>query len=81
MFYIANAAEAPPIPEHLSAECKDFVSKCLRYYYTGEFCVMVVRTCCIAILNCVFPFILKQNPSAREIQCAVAPEPQFHIGR
>ena len=31
MFYIANATEAPPIPDHLSPECKDFVSKCLRY--------------------------------------------------
>jgi len=30
MFYIANATQAPPIPEHLSPDCRDFVSKCLR---------------------------------------------------
>jgi len=30
MFYIANAVEPPPIPDGLSPECKDFISKCLR---------------------------------------------------
>ncbi|KAL4469526.1 hypothetical protein ABPG74_004779 [Tetrahymena malaccensis] len=30
MFYIANAQQPPPIPEHLSPVCKDFISKCLK---------------------------------------------------
>ncbi|KAL4488046.1 hypothetical protein ABPG72_009384 [Tetrahymena utriculariae] len=30
MFYIANAQQPPPIPEHLSSVCRDFISKCLK---------------------------------------------------
>lgn len=30
MFYIANAVEAPLVPENLSSECREFISKCLK---------------------------------------------------
>lgn len=30
MFKIGNSKELPPIPDHLSEQCKDFIRKCLQ---------------------------------------------------
>lgn len=36
LFHIGNTKSHPPIPEHLSAEAKDFLLKCLQEYFRNS---------------------------------------------
>lgn len=36
-YYIGTTKEHPPIPENLSAEAKDFLSKCLQKYISESY--------------------------------------------